>query len=69
MKFNHETGSFGQSSEVLTLFAEFTEFPTDIKIWQLKYFVEGEWEEEDNIDFFKNMIESLSVEQVDLKLN
>ena len=46
---------------MLTLLAEFTELPTDIKIKQLKLLVERD---EDNIDAFKKQIKSLSVDQV-----
>ena len=56
-----EIASDRDSTEVLTLFAEFTELPTDIKIKQLKLLVERD---EDNIDAFKKQIKSLSVDQV-----
>ena len=50
------------STEVLTLLAEFAELPTDIKIKQLKLMIESD--DEGNIDIFKKQLESLSVDQV-----
>merc|ERR1719500_304401 len=57
-----EIASNRDSTEVLTLLAEFTELPTDIKIKQLKLLVERD--EENNIDIFKKQLESLSVDQL-----
>jgi len=50
------------STEVLTLLAEFAELPTDIKIKQLKLMIESD--DEGNIDIFKKQLESLSVDQL-----
>jgi len=50
------------STEVLTLLAEFTELPTDIKIKQLKLLIESD--DEGNTDVFKKQLESLSVDQL-----
>ena len=47
---------------MLTLLAEFTELPTNIKIKQIKLLVESD--DENNIDIFKKQLESVSVDQV-----
>ena len=47
---------------MLTLLAEFTELPTEIKIQQLKLMIESD--DEGNIEIFKKQLESLSVDQV-----
>ena len=57
-----EIASNRDSTEVLTLLAEFTELPTNIKIKQMKLLVESD--DEDNIDIFKKQLESVSVDQV-----
>merc|ERR1719184_254842 len=57
-----EIASNRDSTEVLTLLAEFTELPTDIKIKQLKLLIESD--DEGNTDVFKKQLESLSVDQL-----
>ena len=52
----------GNSTELLSLFAEFAEIPTDIKIKQLTNSIESDEEESDEI--IKKQLEMLSVEEV-----
>jgi len=61
-KTSIEIAADKDSSEVLTLLAEFTELPTEIKIQQLKLMIESD--DEGNIEIFKKQLESLSVDQV-----
>ena len=61
-KTSIEIAADKDSSEVLTLLAEFTELPTDIKIKQLKLLIDSE--DEGNLDIFKKLLESLSVDEV-----
>ena len=52
----------GDSIELLSLFAEFAEIPTDVKIKQLAKSIESD--EEDSDDIVKKLLEMLSVEEV-----
>merc|ERR1712032_73172 len=61
-KTSIEIAADKDSSEVLTLLAEFTELPTEIKIQQLKLMIESD--DGGNLDIFKKQLESLSVDQL-----
>merc|ERR1719397_1646654 len=61
-KTSIEIAADKDSSEVLTLLAEFTELPTDIKIKQLKLLIDSE--DEGNLDIFKKLLESLSADEL-----
>ena len=52
----------GDSIELLSLFAEFAEIPTDVVIKQLAKSIESD--EEDSDDIVKKLLEMLSVEEV-----
>ena len=52
----------GNSTELLSLFAEFAEIPTDLKIKLMTTSIEND--EEDSDDTIKKLLEMLSVEEV-----
>jgi len=61
-KTSIEIAADKDSTEVLTLLAEFTELPTEIKIKQLKLLIDSEGE--GNLDIFKKLLESLSADEL-----